>query len=83
MYIISCSSQFKQSYEAEVLYVTNKIYVTLRYDLRTYLKYNVCTLMAKTRSLQNLTWNTNDPDFTPCFHKTILGGINFNKISNA
>ena len=20
----------------------------------------------------NLTWNTNDPDFTPCFHKTVL-----------
>ena len=21
----------------------------------------------------NLTWNSEDPDFTPCFHKTILG----------
>ena len=21
----------------------------------------------------NLTWNTDDPDFTACFHKTILG----------
>ncbi len=20
----------------------------------------------------NLTWNTEDPDFTPCFHKTVL-----------
>ena len=20
----------------------------------------------------NLTWNTTDPDFTPCFHKTVL-----------
>ena len=20
----------------------------------------------------NLTWNTDDPDFTPCFHKTVL-----------
>ena len=20
----------------------------------------------------NFTWNTNDPDFTPCFHKTVL-----------
>ncbi len=21
---------------------------------------------------ENVTWNTNDPDFTPCFHKTVL-----------
>ena len=20
----------------------------------------------------DLTWNTNDPDFTPCFHKTVF-----------
>ena len=24
----------------------------------------------------NLTWNSEDPDFTPCFHKTILGEDN-------
>ena len=21
----------------------------------------------------NVTWYTEDPDFTPCFHKTVLG----------